>query len=112
MLGAIQGQWEGIQQQWHIYIKELVAALIALRAWQAQLQSCNVVWFIDNQVALVQLVKGSSTRDSAVVVQEFLEICIHRNIQLRVFYIPTKINQISDKLSRQLLEGCIWPLAL
>ena len=88
---------------------ELLAPLWALQNLP-QLHSCALDVYVDNVAAEHILRKGSSTAsDLNDLVASFWTLVMDKNLTLRVFRVPSKLNT-ADEASRFLRQGKVPPL--
>ena len=87
-----------------IYEVELLPALVAVIVWKEVLQSCQVVFYIDNEAAKAGLIRGAGATPLAnAIIGNF---CIaEAELQLKAWFnrVPTHSN-LSDGPSRQDFE--------
>ena len=103
-----------------IYEVELLPVLVAVTIWKEVLQSCQIVFYIDNEAAKAGLIRGAGATPLAnAIIGDF---CIaEAELQLKTWFnrVPTHSN-LSDGPSRQNFElvnalGCArfeipWPV--
>lgn len=86
---------------WHINHKELLSVLLAARRWGHLWANSRVIIHTDNMVAKAILNKGT-TRNKAVmhVLRQLFWLAVSHNFDLTATYIPGKVNDRADAISR------------
>jgi hypothetical protein len=100
---------------------ELFPVYVALRLWSAQLANKRILFHIDNS-AVVQVINSATSKSIRVmkIVRKLVLITLQHNISIQAQYIPSKLNDIADSISRsqwrrfrQLAPNANqWPAAL
>lgn len=80
--------------------RELIAVLHGLKNLQNIFRHKRVLWNVDNFAASCILRKGSSKKHLQDVAIELHEICLNRNINLNIKWIPREFNCSADLLSK------------
>ena len=85
----------------HIAVLEMYAIYTAVQLWVCSIANKRIKLFCDNQ-SCVELLNGGSGRDRQMLnlARQIWFVCAMSNVQLRVTYIPSNDNRLSDFLSR------------
>lgn len=84
-----------------IFVLELYAIYIAIRIWASSVANKRIQLLCDNQ-SCVALLNGGSGRnkDMLNLARQIWYVCALNNVQIRLSYIPSSENRLSDLLSR------------
>ena len=97
----IQGLWRDSQLGWHINIKELIAAFLALQLLVSNCRNVHIQLSLDNTTAVAYLnhqVGTKSVQLSALATKIWCW-CLERSIYLSAIHIPGLKNLFTDPLS-------------
>ena len=88
-------------QKVHISAIEMYAIYIAMQFWVQSVCNKRLQLLCDNQ-ACVQILNVGSAKDRLLLnlARQIWYLCAKHNVQLRVNYIPSSENRLSDFLSR------------
>lgn len=96
-----QGMWKMEEQDLHNNVKELLGGGYGLRSFQDLIRGKVVLLQMDNTTAVSYINKmGGRKQELHEIAQEIWEFCISNEIQLTAQYIPGKMNEWADRLSR------------
>ena len=89
------------KENWHISALEMVTLTVTVKLWVPKCHSQRLQVFSDNQATVIAVNTGK-TRDSVMAscLRELTYILAKHNCELKVRYINTKANTLSDLLSR------------
>lgn len=80
--------------------REIKAVWLALRAYGSLLRHKSVKWFSDSQ-SCVQIVKAGSTKKELQGYSiKIFQICLEKNIDLKIEWVPRSKNEIADNISK------------
>ncbi|VDI27393.1 Hypothetical predicted protein [Mytilus galloprovincialis] len=85
----------------HISVLEMYAIYIAIQFWTSSISNKRVQLFCDNQ-SCVEILNRGTGRDQEMLnlARQIWYLCASSNVQLRVSYIASVENRLSDLLSR------------
>ena len=97
----IQGLWRENQLDWHISIKELMAAFLALLLLIPNYRNGHILLSLDNTTAVAYLnyQGGTKSVQLSALVTEMWYWCLEKNILLSAVHIPGLKNVFADALS-------------
>ena len=97
----IQGLWRNSQLGWHINIKELMAAFLALQLLVPNCRNVHVQPSLDNTTAVAYLNHQGGTKSVqlSALATEMWCWCLERSIYLSAIHIPGLKNLFADPLS-------------
>ena len=104
-----QGKWSKELAREHINLLELLAVSLAIKT--LDIRNCNLLLYIDNEVARFTIAKGRSK--SPILLQEvksLINLCQEKKIFLSATRIPSKLNVVADTLSRTSPLSTEWCL--
>ncbi|CAC5408292.1 unnamed protein product [Mytilus coruscus] len=85
----------------HISVLEMYAIYIAIQFWTSSISNKRVQLFCDNQSCVEILNRGSGRNQEMLnLARQIWYLCATSNVQLRVSYIASVENRLSDLLSR------------
>lgn len=89
----------------HIGVYEIYAVYVALRLWEKHITNKRIKIYCDNQ-SVIQVVNSGRGRDEVMLhfARQIAMICAFNNAEIRLVYIESKSNELSDCLSRWNLE--------
>ena len=111
-LGRSNGHWSEKEQSFHINVKEMTAALFALKALTTDLRNKHIRLMLDNTTA-VACVNNMGTNHSLqcdIVAREIWGFCIEREFWVSAAFIPGKSNVEADSESRKINLDAEWKL--
>ena len=86
---------------WHINHKELLSVLFAARRWGHLWANSRVIIHTDSQVAKAILNKGTTKHKAVMqVIRDLFWLSVRFNFDLTAQYLPGKVNDIADAISR------------
>ena len=101
------GRWSTVEQQQHINVLELRAALFGLKAFCPEMHNTNVKLELDNTTAIAYINHmgggggGSKSEELNQIAYELWDWCITQNIWVTAARIPGVHNTLADKRSRR-----------
>lgn len=106
------GRWTLQEQEEHINVLEMQAALLGLQALCADLRDTHLKLLMDNTtaVAYVRQQGGSRSLKCNAIARDILQFCLTRNIWLSVSHIAGVDNVLADKESRVFNDQTEWML--
>ena len=110
---TISGSWSLVCSDFSINHRELLAVLFAVRGFPPSLQGLHVVLYANTTAALAYLKKqrGIHSQTLNSVAQVILRLCESRHIHLLPQFVPSKLNDLADSLSRKSqVLGSEWTL--
>ena len=84
-----------------IQFKEMMAILIALRHWRAQLAGSRVYFYCDNQAVVAGVAHKSIRGQVMGLLRDIVLLLALSDIVLQIIWIPTTENSLADTLSRR-----------
>ena len=79
------------------------AALYALKSYTIYVSNCHIQLNIDNILSLAWINKKTAPNEAIIlIVKEFWDYCIEKNLGVSASYIKTNKNIVADKKSRKL----------
>lgn len=85
--------------------------MLALRAYGNILSHKSVKWFSDSQ-SCVQIIKAGSTKTELQSISiSIFQLCLQKNIDLKIEWVPRSNNQIADNISK-LHDTDDWEVSL
>lgn len=108
----IQGLWKSHQLDWHINIKELMAAFLALQFLIPNHREIHVQISMDNTTAVsyVNRLGGTKSEHLTSIATEMWAWCLEKKIFLSAIYLPGQKMIIADPLSRLKNLSTEWML--
>ena len=93
--------WSESMSSVNIATLELYPIVLALYLWGFMLKNKCILFMCDN-MSVVEVINKHTTRDSSLLtlIQHFVVLCMHFNINFRSKHIPGKLNVVADALSR------------
>ena len=93
--------WIKQRKDIHINELELLAVIIAVKKWANAIKNRNILAYCDNSVTIDVINKGAATnRFSQECLRELCYVLAKANAVVKLVYITTKDNFLSDNLSR------------
>ena len=85
----------------HIGVNEMLAVYIALKLWQNDLVNTRLKIYCDNQ-SVIHTINSGKGRDGSMLhfARQISMICAYNNADIKLVYIDSKSNSLSDCLSR------------
>lgn len=107
------GYWNEDEQELHINVLELKAALFAIKSFTENLHDAEILMRVDNTTAIACINKMGSVQYPLFddVTREIWQWCEERRLFIFASYINTKDNFEADQLSRQKFQDTEWELA-
>ena len=95
------GEWPPSWALYHITVKELFPAVLALETWGYLIANKCIDFYTDNE-AVSEVINKQSSRDETIMkLLRCLVLCFHRhNILFRATHLPGKFNILPALLSR------------
>jgi ribonuclease HI len=107
------GRWSAVeQQQQHINVLELRAALFGLKAFCPEMHNTHVKLELDNTTAIAYInhMGGSKSEELNQIAYELGDWCITQSISVTAARIPGVHNILADKRSRKFQDEHEWKL--
>jgi hypothetical protein len=107
-----QGLWSATEQQLHINVLEMKAAMFAIQAFTKTMEKTHVHIQVDNMTTVANINKmGNTTSEQLIqVTKEMWNYCLQRKITLTAEYLPGVLNKQADYQSRTYVDGSNWKL--
>ena len=89
----------------------MAAALYALKIYTRDVSNCNIQLKVDSTSFLAWINKKTAPNKAIfLIVKEFWEYCMGRNLWVSASYVNTNKNVVADKVSRKLRNNLEWSL--
>ena len=108
----INGHWTLRQQHLHINLLEMLALENVLRSCTATFVNKTLLVRMDNQVAIAYVNKlgGCRSKTLHMISMRIFAWAEKHNVRLRASYIPSALNYIADRASRESISDLDWQL--
>lgn len=110
--GKTGGRWDSDEMTLHINVLELMAVLLGLRSFFADVSGCTIAVRSDNTTAVTYLNKMGGTKSVSCndVTSDIWSWAERKNVWLTASYIPGVINLEADFESRNFSDNTEWSL--
>ncbi|CAC5398727.1 unnamed protein product [Mytilus coruscus] len=104
------GQWGFHELEYHINLKELLAALLGLKVFTKSAKCLAVHMRVDNTTAVAYINKIGDTKSGTLIqmVKEIWMWCKEREITLTAKHLPGISNHLADWESRNMSDTSDW----
>ena len=105
------GNWTPEEFCFHINTLEMAAALYALKIYTRDVSNCQIQLKVDNASILTWInTKTAPNETIFLILKEFWDYCMGKNLGVSASYINTTKNKVADKESRKLRNNLEWSL--
>ena len=105
------GNWTPEESCFHINTLEMAAALYALKIYIRDVFNCHIQLKVDSTSSLAWINKKTAPNEAIfLIVKEFWDYCMGKNLGVSASYINTTKNVVADKESRKLRNNLEWSL--
>ena len=105
------GNWTPEESCFHINTLEMAAALYALKIYIRDVFNCHIQLKVDSTSSLAWINKKTAPNEAIfLMVKEFWDYCMGKNLGVSASYINTTKNVVADKESRKLRNNLEWSL--
>ena len=105
------GNWTPEESCFHINTLEMAAALYTLKIYIRDVFNCHIQLKVDSTSSLAWINKKTAPNEAIfLIVKEFWDYCMGKNLGVSASYINTTKNVVADKESRKLRNNLEWSL--
>ena len=105
------GNWTPEESCFHINTLEMAAALYALKIYIRDVFNCHLQLKIDSTSSLAWINKKTAPNEAIfLIVKEFWDYCMGKNLGVSASYINTTKSVMADKESKKLRSNLEWSL--
>ena len=105
------GNWTPEESCFHINTLEMAAALYALKIYTRDLSNCHIQLKVDTTSSLAWINKKTAPNEAIfLIIKEFWECCMGKNLGISASYIKTNKKVVADKECKKLRNNLEWSL--